>query len=189
MITLPLSFFWIVTVISDFNPFIYLESLAVITWIGITGLIYWISYSMLLMPELLIPPPFSIPISNKELKTLKLEEADAQQIQKQLEAIIQQKRPYLNPKLTLSELAKMTQTSDKKLSIYLNQNLDINFHDFINQHRINAFKERVKREDSSNLSIVGLAQECGFKSKSSFYRAFQKHVGMTPSQFMKRNSA
>jgi len=57
---------------------------------------------------------------------------------------------------------------------------------FVNQQRIDEFKNRVNQGDMQNFSVVGLALECGFKSKSSFYRAFKKHIGTTPTAYLKQ---
>ena len=106
-------------------------------------------------------------------------------IAKALEEQLVTQKPYLNPDLTLRDLSKIVQTTDKKLSVYLNQHLNTSFYDFINLKRINEFKRRSEHGDIENYSVVGLALECGFKSKSSFYRSFKKHLSTTPTASLK----
>lgn len=113
-----------------------------------------------------------------------LNENEALILKQKLEVTLRQRQVYLNQELSLVELARQIETSDKKLSTLLNQNLQTNFYDYINRFRIEAFKRGVSEGKLEHLSIVGLAVQCGFKSKSSFYRAFKKETGMSPSQLI-----
>lgn len=114
-----------------------------------------------------------------------LNENEASVLKQKLEDTLRQNQLFLNQELSLAELAKQIDTTDKKLSTLLNQNLETNFYDYINTFRLAAFKKGVTEGKLENLSIVGLAFQCGFKSKSSFYRAFKKETGMTPTQFLR----
>lgn len=112
---------------------------------------------------------------------------EAETLLQNLQQLMVNDKPYLNAKLTLAELAKLANSSDKKLSYVLNQKLDTNFYSYLNSFRIEAFKEQVKEQKNQNLSLVGIAKDCGFKSKSSFYRAFKAEMGMAPTDYIKQN--
>ncbi len=125
--------------------------------------------------------------SHLKVKTPKIQPLNAKEattLKQRLEETLLLKQAYLNQELSLATLAKQIDTSDKKLSTLLNQNLQTNFYDYINSFRIVAFKKGVIEGKLEQLSIVGLALQCGFKSKSSFYRAFKKETGLSPSQFI-----
>ena len=92
---------------------------------------------------------------------------------------------YQDSGLTIAKLANHLCLPINSLSILINESLQTNFNDLINHHRVMAFKNRVLEPDSHKYSIVGLSQEVGFSSKASFYRAFKKETGMTPSDFIK----
>ena len=114
-----------------------------------------------------------------------LEEHEAKVIQKKLDELSTRQELFKNPKLSLRQLAEFTGTTNKRLSTFLNQNLDTNFYDYINRLRVKIFLEEVKAGKLEILSMVGLAEQCGFSSKSSFYRAFKKELGSTPSHYIK----
>ena len=92
-------------------------------------------------------------------------------------------RPYLNPELTLSELAGELGISSHILSQVINEKLGINFFDFINDYRVESFKEKIVDPKYRNFSLLGVAFECGFNSKSAFNRIFKLKTGLTPSQY------
>ncbi|MEO1714227.1 MAG: helix-turn-helix domain-containing protein, partial [Bacteroidota bacterium] len=73
----------------------------------------------------------------------------------------------------------------REVSQAINQGLDCSFIDFVNQYRVQAFKERVEKGEASHLSLLGLALESGFNSKSTFNRVFKKLEGISPSEYQK----
>ena len=92
-------------------------------------------------------------------------------------------RPYLDSTLTLTQLAGQMRISPNYLSQVINEQTGSNFFDFINQHRVEAAKERLRQPGQSN--ILNIAMDAGFNSKSAFYTAFKQHTDMTPGQFRK----
>jgi AraC-like DNA-binding protein len=91
-------------------------------------------------------------------------------------------KPYLDSALTLADLAKQLGISSNYLSQVINEQLDKNFFDFINYYRVEEAKLLLSDPAQAGSSIVSIAMEAGFNSKSAFYTAFKKHTGITPSQ-------
>ncbi|WP_299533849.1 helix-turn-helix domain-containing protein [Ulvibacterium sp.] len=104
----------------------------------------------------------------------------------QLSSYMAQEKPFLNEDLNLTRLAEEIQISPPHLSQVINQYFQKNFYDFINQYRVEEAKKRLLSPDYRHLSILGLAFDCGFKSKSSFNRYFKKYTGTAPSEFKKK---
>ncbi len=104
-------------------------------------------------------------------------------LEQKLNHILKTKKPYLNENLSLNSLANLVGTSDKKLSILLNQHLETTFYDLINKKRVDAVKEKIKYGECEKLTILGIANESGFKSKSSFNRIFKKETGQSPTEY------
>jgi AraC-like DNA-binding protein len=93
---------------------------------------------------------------------------------------------YLDENMTLTLLASKVELNPTYLSQVINQGYGINFHDFVNKYRVDAAKQMLRSEENDHLSFLGIALECGFKSKSTFNKFFKKYSGMTPGDF-KRN--
>ena len=100
-----------------------------------------------------------------------------------------QEQPYLNEDLNLNLLAEQCQLKPAQVSQIINQKFDMNFYDFINQYRIEEVKNRLRSSDHSHLTILGIAFDCGFKSKSSFNRYFKKYTGMSPSAYKSKQTS
>ncbi|MBL7818417.1 MAG: helix-turn-helix transcriptional regulator [Saprospiraceae bacterium] len=90
-------------------------------------------------------------------------------------------KPYLNPELTLSDLASNLKTNTSILSQVINSGFSKNFNDFVNQYRVEEFKQKAKSTDYQHLTLLAIAFECGFNSKATFNRAFKKMTGQNPS--------
>jgi adenylate cyclase len=103
----------------------------------------------------------------------------------QLEAFMATDLPYLNPALTLRSLAGQIQIHPNQLSWVLNEYARKNFNAFINHYRIEHFKKLATDPANAHISLIGLAYESGFNSKTVFNTAFKKEVGMTPSAYQK----
>lgn len=106
-------------------------------------------------------------------------------IKSQLEDLMSTEKPYLNPRLTLSDLAERTSLHTHVLSKAINDGFKKNFFDFVNGYRVEEFKERVVREEFSNQTFLAIALSVGFNSKTAFNRAFKKATAMTPRQYLK----
>lgn len=92
---------------------------------------------------------------------------------------------FLNPNLNLNLLSEHTSIPQKAISFVLNQNLNKSFSEFVNEYRIVAFKEKILQPEADNLTIAGIALECGFSSQATFQRIFKQSTGISPSEFRK----
>jgi len=130
-------------------------------------------------------------VTREDPKTLtkyagsRLTDSEAQQHAEKLTDYMNSSKPYLNPDLSLSQLAEEIGISSHYLSQVINEKFKLNFFDFVNRYRVEAFKENIKDPRYSNYSFLGIAFECGFNSKSAFNRIFKQVTGLTPSQYKK----
>ena len=94
-------------------------------------------------------------------------------------------KPYLDGNLTLPELAQQLGISANYLSQIINEQLQVNFYDFVNSYRVAAAKSLINIPSQEKLNILNIALDSGFNSKSAFYTAFKKTTSMTPTQYRK----
>ncbi|MEL6535982.1 MAG: AraC family transcriptional regulator [Bacteroidota bacterium] len=103
----------------------------------------------------------------------------------ELEKLARENQIHRQPDLKLAEVAQHLGIPPHQLTALLNRELGHSFFDWVNQHRVATFCLFAQDPAFSHLSIMGLAEEAGFKSKSSFNTAFKKWKGTTPSAYLK----
>ncbi len=91
---------------------------------------------------------------------------------------------YENPLLTIQQLAVQINYPAKKVSSTINLAFHMNFNDYVNSHRTKAVITRLQSGEHNLQTLLGIAYDCGFNSKSTFNRSFKKHTGMTPRQYL-----
>jgi len=114
---------------------------------------------------------------------------EASEFKERLVEIMETDKPYLDENLSLGDLAERIDLTDKRLSELLNRHLNTNFYDFVNTYRIEAFKQKLSDVRFENFTLLALAFESGFKSKTSFNRVFKKNTGMSPSEYKRKAEA
>lgn len=161
----------------------YLTLVSVIILIVYLGY-YGVKQSKILLPDFLTNTPEK---KNKESKKNEylsgINDEELSMLKLSLERVMFVEKKYLDEDLTLSTLASAISISDKKLSAFLNQYLKTTFYDYVNKYRVASVKEKIKSPEYNNITLLGIAYESGFKSKTSFNRIFKKETGLSPSQF------
>lgn len=130
----------------------------------------------------------SLPEEKEKQKHLGPLESAEERFIEQLLQHMKQNQPHLNPELNLAQLSSHLSVSPEYLSGILNNKLNSNFFDFINQYRIDSFKNQCRKKEKQNLTLMGIAYECGFNSKATFNRVFKKRTGLTPGEFARQVS-
>lgn len=102
-----------------------------------------------------------------------------------LNKLILAQKPWLNSELTIQDLASMLHVSSSEISTFLNKELGMNFFNYINGYRLEEAKQRLMSPLCQQHTLLAIAFDSGFNSKSSFNSLFKKHTGMTPSEYRK----
>lgn len=130
-------------------------------------------------------PELIFPVEHTKYTTSPLH---ADEIESKKQLILQylhSTRCWTNPEFSISHLSTALDIPKHHISQILNEGLQQSFNELICQYRVDEIKERLKAGDIEKYSILGIAKNCGFGSKSSFNRAFKKMTGMTPTEWMK----
>ena len=103
-----------------------------------------------------------------------------------LQKLMADEKPYLNPNLTLNDLSSKLDISGHNLSEILNTQLNQNFFDYINEYRINEVKKYLEDAGKDHLTLLSIALDAGFNSKSGFNLVFKKFTNLTPSEYRQK---
>lgn len=164
-------------------------------WLAFSTITYFVGYFAIHQPEIfkLSSQPQSLfevaaNVSEDEVPedftSKKVEPIeDIAGLKRQVEEYMAKDKPYTNPKLSLSELAGKLKMSQHILSRVINDGFEKNFFDFINSYRIDDFKKRVDNPKFKNYTLLSIAYEVGFNSKTAFNRSFKKITGQTPRDY------
>ncbi len=122
-------------------------------------------------------------------KKSSLRETDSQEYRNNLLDYMENEKPYLYGKISLNEIASHLNIPVNHLSQVINEQLGKNYFDFVNEYRVREVKKQFENLKDDKISILAVAYQSGFNSKSGFNIVFKKYTGLTPSQYIKNNDA
>ena len=126
--------------------------------------------------------PKGIEQKKKYTKSGLTEEA-TEELHQELKRLMTEDTLYKNSGLSINDLSSKLEVHPNYLSQVINQKEKKNFYDFVNTYRIEEFKRLIAMEKNQQYTLLSLAYDCGFSSKTSFNRYFKKETGQTPSQY------
>jgi AraC-like DNA-binding protein len=167
------------TIISYSHPTSLHNQIQFVNYLVFFCFLNYIFYKGLSQPEI-----FSGIIEKPRYETSRLTSVEGELYLSKLETHMLREKPYLNPTLTLKDLAIQISLSPRYLSQIINEYTHQNFYDFVSRYRIEEAKKLLS-EKSTHKNVMEILYEVGFNSKSSFNTAFKKITGVTPSHFKK----
>lgn len=167
------SFYW-----KDF----YLKALEIIH-IFAAIVIFIFGYRALIQPEIFLDYTEIQP--KKKYKKSGLTKKKREQYLKKILTYMEEKKLFIDSELTLPKLAEILSLPPHHISQIINEQLHQNFYEFINKYRVEEAKKQLADENEKSRTILDIAFDVGFKSKSAFNSIFKKYNKMTPSHFRK----
>lgn len=172
------------------------ENFIDVIWLSFSVVSFFLGYFAIHQAETFKADPQSVSIFDDILESRVAEKVPIEHIEdkntadevmqeliRDLEAAMLEKKLFHNPKLTLSELAKQINSQPHVLSKVINEYYEKNFFDFINSYRIAEFKKLIQDPQFHNYTLLALAYEVGFNSKTAFNRSFKKATNQTPKEY------
>jgi len=105
-----------------------------------------------------------------------------------IQALMDDDKLYLQPELTLQDLADRLRIPAYQVSQAINDGLQKTFYDLVNGCRVAEAKRLLLDPKNKNIKIMAVAFDSGFNSKTTFNTVFKKFTGVTPSEFKERHS-
>ncbi len=115
-----------------------------------------------------------------------LKEAEARKYLQQLLKLMEEEQPYLDGELSIQDLTVRLNIPRHYLTQILNEKLNKNFYTFVNEYRVKEVIRMMKDPHYKNFTLLALALEAGFNSKSSFNNIFKNQTGYTPSEYREK---
>lgn len=134
-----------------------------------------------------VSPPQAVDNST-DVKPVTADEPDIRGKLEILEQYMIVQQPYLQPRLSLANVSVAINIPPYLLSAMVNRVVGLDFRDYVNAHRVRYLCHMLESKRYNHLTLEGIGMEAGFSSKTTFYRAFQKHTGLTPAQYSSLNS-
>lgn len=171
---LLLTIFWCLLTIFNFQVFIIIETVLLL-FIFILGYMGYFQPSFFDIPKdikrHIIKEKFPQFNDDKELKRLK--------------SLFEEQKIYTKQKLTLKEVASQLELPERYVSGLINSYHKTNFTAYVNSFRVFEALERINNPKNKNKTLLGIAMESGFNSKSSFNSVFKSYTGKNPSDYLK----
>jgi AraC-like DNA-binding protein len=151
-------------------------------WFSLVFLTYVLAYYAMSQPEL-----FKMKSDAVNYRKPLVENSELMILKSRLESLMKEEKLFLKPKLSLQDLATKLDVSTNVLSNVINSGFNQNFNDFVNDYRIQEFIQLVEGNKHEDFTILALAYDSGFNSKTTFNTFFKKRMNQTPNQFVKGN--
>lgn len=126
---------------------------------------------------------FKYPVLSFRLKPANSQKYDCDILTEKIKNLMEKEQLYLKNDLSLDDLADAAGVNSYELSHYLNHQINSSFYRLINSYRVEEVKKMLNNNTNNRFTLLAIAFESGFNSKSSFNRIFKEFTGLTPKEY------
>lgn len=176
-LTIGLGIIWCLVIFLRGDTFVFAGVVVFVFLIGFFG----VRQVAIFRPE--VSSQVEVEQKEKYQKSGLTEEA-ARDLHEQLNLLMRGEALYKKSDLSITDLSSRLNVHPNYLSQVVNQKEKKNFYDYVNSFRIEEFKRLIALQRNRQFTLLSLAYDCGFSSKTSFNRCFKKATGLTPSEYV-----
>jgi AraC-like DNA-binding protein len=184
-VLLGITLLWIFWGIGVFNVYYLGNAKSLVSykfiWFCITTFLFIVGYFSFTQPEIV-----RLPIVKKAASKDRLSKAEIVVVKKKLQHLIDNEHIYMQSDLSLKNLAKALDTTANNLSWLLNSVYEKTFYEYINEYRIKAFLKKIEDGEHKKQTLLSIAMDSGFNSKSTFNKTFKSLMNDTPSRYIEK---
>lgn len=185
---------WLITFFKLFSLILVGLTIMLLWWLNASYFFYHLEYILLMVYTVFI---FSLVgmslrfshyfnmLSNDHYAHDQKDEEKLVELKTQLLHYFETNKPYLSPRLSLTDLSKSTGIPENQISQIFTRLLKSSFYQFVNNYRLKEFEQQVAEKGTQQYTIMALANCAGFASKATFYKVFKAHYQMTPTEFIR----
>ncbi len=172
---------------------LYWISLNIVAVIALVVLV-WLLFKALKKPEIFNGIFIDLQLvknminDRPDLKNENEIDSELQALIDKIQTYMKDNEPFLDPNLSMYDLARKLAVGTRELSVAINHGLKQHFFDFVNSYRVKKAMHLLRNPEDDKITVLEILYEVGFNSKSSFNTAFKKHTGLTPTEYKKKSS-
>jgi len=152
-----------------------------LVWICITVFLFMVGYFSFTQPEVV-----RLPIEKKIITRDRLTKQEIVRIKERLNTLITEEQIFTRTDLSLKILAIKLDTSANNLSWLLNSVYEKTFYEYVNEFRVKAFLKKIEAGEHKKQTLLSIAMDAGFNSKSTFNKTFKSFMNDTPSRYIEK---
>ncbi len=147
--------------------------------------VFLTSYFAFIYPSIFNGRPIEKIIPFSKYQRTGLSKDFSLELKDKLLSVMQDERPYLDSEVDLNKIAQLLDISRHHASQIINEHFQVHFFDFVNNYRVEEAKKLLVEDKRISASVIDIAYQSGFNNRVSFYKAFKKFTGISPSEYKK----
>ncbi|MDA3881626.1 MAG: helix-turn-helix domain-containing protein [Prolixibacteraceae bacterium] len=166
------------------NPFYRHPIFYIIVFVVLTQIVFFL-FHYIRQLQYLVNKMKNFKMRPNKPKVLKMPKEKGEELLVKITKFFEEEKPYMNAEIKVSDVAEKLDIPTHEISQVINRYMNKSFNDLVNGYRVAEVKKIMSDPEYSKYTLIALSENCGFNSKTSFYRVFKKETGQTPAEYLK----